>query len=245
MEKKIMPGMTIKNYLDTLALKFKDINIRYGFDDMSELHLVELMPEEIYDNNKELLRDYIDFSVEFDRQNQYPILFFSTDPYFKIKKAEMEWSQGKYKDPVPQIKSAYSVAENVTPEIFIKQQLNKLAMKFKKVEMKYAFIEKMDIHVIEVMPPFEYFMNVELRKYWTAISIAFDKLFNENISFICPNGTDKTFWITKPDMEWKAGKCLSDKPSLLLTREQVIPQQSFALTTVNSHFVGGNGQALL
>ncbi|NIG55015.1 hypothetical protein [Chitinophaga sp. Cy-1792] len=118
----------------------------------------------------------------------------------------------------------------VAPVVAIKKHLDALALNFKNVTIRYKVNERTGTHIVELTPEEVFYNNEALDAFWIPFCVEFNLQYEDAIVFI---SADSTLRITKPDMEWKAGKCLSDKPSLLLTREQVIPQQSFALTAIN------------
>lgn len=68
---------------------------------------------------------------------------------------------------------------------FLKKELNILAGKFPTVHIKYGYNEKIDTHIVELLPLIEYTTNKELDNAWVPLSITFMETFeNEEIAFI-------------------------------------------------------------
>lgn len=68
---------------------------------------------------------------------------------------------------------------------FLKKELNILAEKFPTVHIKYGYNEKIDTHIVELLPLIEYTSNKELDNAWVPLSINFMETFeNEEIAFI-------------------------------------------------------------
>ncbi len=73
----------------------------------------------------------------------------------------------------------------MTPAEFLKKELNILATKFPGVHIKYGFNNKIDMHIVELLPLIEYSNNKELDKSWFPVSINFMEIYkDEEIAFI-------------------------------------------------------------
>jgi len=88
----------------------------------------------------------------------------------------------------------------MTPITFLKERLEKLAVAFPQVQIRYAYNYSIATHVVELTPEVEYYHNERLDNAWIPVSMEFNEVFPaESISFI---SSDSSLAITKPEMEW-------------------------------------------
>ncbi len=86
------------------------------------------------------------------------------------------------------------------PKIHLVEKLEELASNFPHVQIKYAYNELIETHVVELTPEYEYYNNVALDDAWFPISLEFMEIFpEENISFV---SSDSSLSIGKPEFEW-------------------------------------------
>ncbi|MFB6454117.1 hypothetical protein ACE38W_02510 [Chitinophaga sp. Hz27] len=240
---------TIKNYLDRLSLKFKDLTIKYAFDASIEAHVVELTPNEIYDNNKELMEHWVPFSLDFDSRYKDPIVFISSDSTLRVAHPELKWSNGKRlrrssRSSIcgnqslmqPAIDRGYDTDITALPsEIsacsFLTQHLNALALKYKYVSIKYAFDKDRDMYLVELTPASIYYSNDELRADWIALSFKFGTRYNEDITFIT---SDSPLYIAKPVREWNTRQYHYNLPPLLAPTKQILAPNCFIIDAANT-----------
>ncbi|SFO50322.1 hypothetical protein SAMN05428949_5459 [Chitinophaga sp. YR627] len=92
----INPVEFIRNKLNALADTFKAVNIKYAFNDIIHVHVVELTPVSEYYNNLALDNAWIPLSLEFESLYETDnIVFISSDSSLRILDAEMEWNSAK------------------------------------------------------------------------------------------------------------------------------------------------------
>ena len=89
--------MTPKEFLEIelklVADKFHNINIKYGFDDMIDCHIVELTPIREFYNNKELDNEWIPLSLKFmELYKTEEIAFISSDSTLSLKEVIFEFN---------------------------------------------------------------------------------------------------------------------------------------------------------
>lgn len=93
--------------LKKVAEKFPNVNIRYGYDDIIDTHVVELLPLIEYNSNDELDKAWIPLSIEFLRKYMNEeIAFISSDSSLSLKDIIFEYN---YKD---------CTEENIISELF-------------------------------------------------------------------------------------------------------------------------------
>ncbi len=84
----------IKTRLQKLANLFPELQIRYAFDTIADIHVVELTPRDLYDNNAELDAEWMKISL--DALTEYPnelISFVTDDCTVKIENAELTFNE--------------------------------------------------------------------------------------------------------------------------------------------------------
>jgi hypothetical protein len=87
------PKEFIFSRLDILALKFPNVTFKYFFDDEITTHIIELTPEEEYNNNTQLDNAWIPIALEFDQlYKQESISFISSDSILAVVKPEKIWN---------------------------------------------------------------------------------------------------------------------------------------------------------
>ena len=83
----------LKERLSKLSLEFSQIQIKYAYNAQIETHIVELVPEKEYYENKSLDDSWIDISLDFSKL--FPnenISFISSDSSLAIQQPELEWN---------------------------------------------------------------------------------------------------------------------------------------------------------
>ncbi len=81
----------IRINLSRLAINFPQIHIKYGFDEIIDTHVVELLPLNEYLNNQDLDKAWIPISIEFIKK--FPndtITFISSDSSLQVEKPIFE-----------------------------------------------------------------------------------------------------------------------------------------------------------
>jgi len=70
----------LKKELRALVSRFPQLQLRYGYNDMVGIHVVEILPLAEYANNKALSEAWIDLAVRFmERFEEEEISFISSD----------------------------------------------------------------------------------------------------------------------------------------------------------------------
>jgi hypothetical protein len=79
----------IKKRLEQISESYPGVTFRYGFDRTADVHIVEITPQNEYDNNNTLNDEWIDLSIEI--LSKYPdelVSFVSADSILKIENVE-------------------------------------------------------------------------------------------------------------------------------------------------------------
>jgi hypothetical protein len=85
--------MKSKKYIDDklheLVEKFPEVTLQYEFDELNETHIVEVLPQSVYDKNNLYKEAEGDLTFEFD-QMFFPeeIMFVSEDSLTRVKKPQ-------------------------------------------------------------------------------------------------------------------------------------------------------------
>lgn len=87
---------------------------------------------------------------------------------------------------------------------YLRQTLDRLAVQFPNVQIRYAYNSKIETHIVEITPEIEYYNNPAIDDSWIYIYLEFSKKFpNENISFI---SSDSSLAIENAEEEWNCNK---------------------------------------
>lgn len=79
--------------LKAIADRFPNVNIRYGYDDIIETHIVELLPLIEYNTNEELDKAWIPLSINFlEIYSNDEIAFVSSDSSLSLKNIIFEFN---------------------------------------------------------------------------------------------------------------------------------------------------------
>ncbi|HTB51895.1 MAG TPA: hypothetical protein VK718_03900 [Ferruginibacter sp.] len=88
------PIKFLKKELEIIAKKFPNVHIKYGFNSAIDTHIVELLPIEEYNDNKELDNAWIDVSMKFlEAFENEDIAFISSDSSLKISEVILEYNE--------------------------------------------------------------------------------------------------------------------------------------------------------
>jgi hypothetical protein len=83
----------LKNELKSIAEKFPNVHIKYGFNSFIETHIVELLPLIEYTGNKELDKAWIPLSLQFMQEYADDnIAFISSDSPLSLKEVTFEFN---------------------------------------------------------------------------------------------------------------------------------------------------------
>lgn len=81
----------IKTKLEKIIRDFPEIRFRYEYKDDSNIHFIEITPNEIYHSNKNYIKYENDFTYEFIYKfPNHNVCFISDDSIIGIKNAEFE-----------------------------------------------------------------------------------------------------------------------------------------------------------
>lgn len=89
----------------------------------------------------------------------------------------------------------------MTPQAFLERELTNLAETFPDTCFRYGFDEIIDTYVVQIDPVEAYYKNLELDKVWVPVALAFDKQFDECITFIA---SDSPLKLEKAERTWNA-----------------------------------------
>ena len=88
----------IKARLQNIANSFPQVQIRYAFDAIADIHIVELTPQDEYYNNRKLDAEWMNISKEvLSNYSNELISFISDDCSVTIKNAEFIFNAISYK----------------------------------------------------------------------------------------------------------------------------------------------------
>jgi len=78
----------IENRLNHIYSKFSEIKIRYEFDSKMKLHIIEILPQNLFEENAEYIYEEIKLEEDFEERfsGKEEILFVSEDSLNKINK---------------------------------------------------------------------------------------------------------------------------------------------------------------
>jgi hypothetical protein len=83
----------LRKELKLIAEKFPNVNIRYGYDNIIDTHIIELLPLIEYNTNDELDKAWIPLSISFlDNYMDEEIAFVSSDSSLSIKNVLFEFN---------------------------------------------------------------------------------------------------------------------------------------------------------
>ncbi len=83
----------LKKELKSIAEKFPNVHIKYGFNSLIETHIVELLPLIEYTENKELDKAWIPLSLQFmEEYADDNIAFISSDSPLSLKEITFEFN---------------------------------------------------------------------------------------------------------------------------------------------------------
>ena len=80
----------IIGFLTNMCNKFSGISFKYQYEKSSQLHIIEVQPLEMYEENDEYSCIEVDFSMDFDEKH-YPesVLFVSDKSIIKVDKVDL------------------------------------------------------------------------------------------------------------------------------------------------------------
>lgn len=83
----------LKNKLEELFQKFDGVKIRYEFREYMNLHLIEVLPLETFEDNQAFILEEIEIQDEFESMygDTEEILFISSDSLNEIKTVDFEF----------------------------------------------------------------------------------------------------------------------------------------------------------
>lgn len=83
----------LKNKLEELFQKFDGVKIRYEFREYMNLHLIEVLPLETFEDNQSFILEEIEIQDEFESMygDTEEILFISSDSLNEIKTVDFEF----------------------------------------------------------------------------------------------------------------------------------------------------------
>ena len=83
----------LKNELQTIAEQFPNVNIRYGYDNLIDTHIVELLPLIEYNTNEALDNAWIPLSIAFlEKYATEEIVFISSDSSLSLSTVIFEFN---------------------------------------------------------------------------------------------------------------------------------------------------------
>lgn len=79
------PSEFIKNKIEYLKFKFKDIEIKYQYKITTNTHIIKILPLSLYENNIEYIMEEEDIENEFTELYPFEeLLFISDDSLIQI-----------------------------------------------------------------------------------------------------------------------------------------------------------------
>ena len=82
----------LKSELQIIADKFPNIHIKYGYNNVIETHVIELLPLIEYTNNVELDRAWIPLSLQFMETFNEDVTFISSDSSLSLNSVIFEFN---------------------------------------------------------------------------------------------------------------------------------------------------------
>lgn len=82
----------LKNKLQDIAEMFPYVHIRYGYNNLIETHVVELLPLIEYTNNPDLDRAWVPLSLQFIETFNEDVTFISSDSSLSITDITFEFN---------------------------------------------------------------------------------------------------------------------------------------------------------
>jgi hypothetical protein len=113
----MLPKEFLEKELQELSISFPQVHIRYGYDEMIETHIVELLPLSEYNFNKDLDKAWIPISIKFmETYKDEEIAFISSDSTLHLEKWLLEFN----------VKHTYKENEVINSlfDVFYKETLN-------------------------------------------------------------------------------------------------------------------------
>ncbi len=142
----------LKKELGILARKFPNIYLRYGYNDIINTYIVELLPLSEYLNNKALDESWIPVSVRFNevfKNDDISIAFISSDSSLSVTEIIADYNNPVYTndDSINQIFNrlterinGYSFPVNMPDGLFLNQDIMKfLKLPVENIESNEAF----------------------------------------------------------------------------------------------------------
>lgn len=103
----------LKAELKSLSEIFPKVNFRYGFDEIIDVHVVEINPLEQYYSNKELDDAWVPIALRFlETYETEEIVFISSDSSLKIENSVFEFNKLKISTEEDLISELYSDLAN-------------------------------------------------------------------------------------------------------------------------------------
>ncbi len=82
----------LKSELQIIADKFPNVHIKYGYNNIIETHVIELLPLIEYTNNVELDRTWVPLSLQFMEIFNEDVTFISSDSSLSIRNVIFEFN---------------------------------------------------------------------------------------------------------------------------------------------------------
>ncbi|MCP9751392.1 hypothetical protein [Ferruginibacter sp. HRS2-29] len=87
------PVEFLKNELNTLATSFPNVHIKYGYNNVIDTHIVELLPLIEYSSNQDLDKAWVPLSINFmEKFKNEEIAFISSDSSLSLKHVIFEFN---------------------------------------------------------------------------------------------------------------------------------------------------------